>query len=211
MKFYKEEAETIIKYFESNPNNGLNNAQVLERQKIYGLNVYNKINKTNPITILLNCSYKVTIPSIKIAIVIMLLLNASHSLYALCVITILYAIFDSAIKFKKQFMDAKNRAKIKDYCYVLRSSQEKTIDAIDLVPGDIIILKPGLPIKAEARIISCDDLEVDESILNGEQITITKTANKITHDARKPDQTNMIFCGTIVTNGYGKAIVIKTI
>ncbi|WP_018131176.1 cation-translocating P-type ATPase [Effusibacillus pohliae] len=93
---------------------------------------------------------------------------------------------------------------------VLRGGKEMKVPADALVPGDVIILDPGDQIPADARIIDCWNLEVDESSLTGESVPVAKKAGLCESDAPLADRTNMLFMGTHVTRGRARAVVVAT-
>lgn len=94
---------------------------------------------------------------------------------------------------------------------VLRNGEEKIIPAAEIVPGDIIILQTGDKIPADARIISAKNLRVDEAALTGESFSVEKIEKEISDTrAALGDRKNMLFMGTSVTYGRGKAIVTAT-
>lgn len=82
--------------------------------------------------------------------------------------------------------------------------------ASKVVPGDVIAVKAGDKIPADARLIHSFDLRVDESILTGESGEVLKRVSGV--DAAKPifERTNVIFGGTLVTDGSGEAVVFGT-
>ncbi len=93
---------------------------------------------------------------------------------------------------------------------VIRENKQKDIDAINLVPGDIILLETGDKIPADSRLIEVVNLETQESSLTGESTPITKDNKVLPEKTLIADQNNMVFSSTIVTKGRAKAIVIKT-
>ena len=94
---------------------------------------------------------------------------------------------------------------------VIRDSKEIEIDIKELVPGDIVLLESGDKISSDMRIIESHNLTVDESILTGESIPITKTS-KVIKDKDVPinSQSNMLFAGCNIVTGRGMAIVVGT-
>lgn len=94
---------------------------------------------------------------------------------------------------------------------VLRNGKEYTIRDEGVVPGDIIILSEGMKIPADARIISAHNVTAGEAALTGESEPVRKVT-EVLHDARlsTADQRNMIFKGTAIATGYGKALVVAT-
>jgi len=94
---------------------------------------------------------------------------------------------------------------------VLRDGEVVSIDSEDLVVGDIILLESGDKISADLRIVEAHNFMIDESILTGESVQVSKNANLINGDNLIiSDQSNMAFSGTTVVTGRAKAIVVST-
>lgn len=96
-------------------------------------------------------------------------------------------------------------------CKVLRDGKVIPIETIHLVVGDIIMVEAGDFIPADARIIECSHLRVDESALTGESVTVEKISDVIDGTEDKEivlgNRKNMLFSSTFVTNGKAKAVV----
>jgi len=94
---------------------------------------------------------------------------------------------------------------------VLREGKELIIPDSEVLPGDIIILQEGEKIPVDARIIAATNLKIDEAALTGESEPKHKIADKLTEDNLPiADQKNMVFKGTHVLAGNGKAIAVAT-
>ncbi len=94
---------------------------------------------------------------------------------------------------------------------VLRNGEEKVVESQELVPGDFVFLESGDKISADLRIIECHNFTVDESILTGESLAVTKTSQALTgNKLAVSEQSNMLFSGTSVVTGRAKAIVVAT-
>ena len=92
---------------------------------------------------------------------------------------------------------------------VRRSSEERVIDADELVPGDVIRLRAGDAVPADARILTAEWLEVDESSLTGESLPVTKDA-AATIALSLADRTSMLYDGSSVAAGEATAVVVAT-
>ncbi len=90
---------------------------------------------------------------------------------------------------------------------VYRAGKEVIVKDTELVVGDVLVLREGDKIGADARIIQSDQLIVDESILTGESIPVQKNPDAITKKVEIFDQTNMLFKGTNVIGGTALAVV----
>jgi len=94
---------------------------------------------------------------------------------------------------------------------VLRDGTMRQIPSRDLVLGDIVSLASGVRVPADLRLISANDLEVDESALTGESMPAYKGTTALTEEALVPgDQINLAFAGTVVTRGRGRGFVART-
>jgi len=93
---------------------------------------------------------------------------------------------------------------------VIREGKEKVIDAKDLVPGDLILLTAGDKVPADARVVESVNLNVNEMILTGEFWTSLKHSEVLPEDTVLADRENMVYMGTMVEEGRGKAVVTET-
>lgn len=93
-------------------------------------------------------------------------------------------------------------------CMVRRDGQTQTVDARELVPGDILLINSGQVMPADARLISSYQMQADESLLTGESVLVPKNANITLHPMEDVTaQCNMLFAGTVVKTGKGEAVV----
>jgi len=93
---------------------------------------------------------------------------------------------------------------------VLRGGKRKEILQEEIVPGDILVLSPGEKVGADARLIEAEELRVNEAILTGEWLAAKKNTKKLSYDTPLADRANMVFMGTTVESGKGRALVVAT-
>ena len=94
---------------------------------------------------------------------------------------------------------------------VLRSGAVQTVDAVQVVPGDVILLEAGDQVPADGRLLDCIGLQADESSMTGESATVGKApADSLSEDTPLGDRTNMVLAGTVITAGRGRAVVVAT-
>jgi Ca2+-transporting ATPase len=95
---------------------------------------------------------------------------------------------------------------------VVRDGRERRISGREVVPGDILVISEGDRVPADAVLLSCLNLSVDESLLTGESVPVRKTDDELDGKERRPggDDLPLIFSGTLVVQGQGIARVIAT-
>jgi Ca2+-transporting ATPase len=94
---------------------------------------------------------------------------------------------------------------------VIRGGALIEISADQVVAGDVIVLKPGTYIAADARVLEASHLSADESVLTGESMPVVKSAEALSK-VRLPlaDRANVVHAGTLITGGHGRAVVVAT-
>ncbi len=93
---------------------------------------------------------------------------------------------------------------------VVRDGRRRTVPAVDIVQGDLVVIEEGNTVPADARVIESSALQTSESTLTGESLPVSKVITPMLEDVSIGDRRNMIFSGTAVTYGHGKAIVTAT-
>ncbi len=94
--------------------------------------------------------------------------------------------------------------------FVKRNNITYEIDAREIVPGDIVILKEGDKITIDARIIEAHNLEIDESHLTGESMPVEKSSETLKNKCDIHEIKNMVFSGSYVARGYGEVVAVAT-
>jgi P-type Ca2+ transporter type 2C len=94
---------------------------------------------------------------------------------------------------------------------VLRDRNEREIPARELVPGDVILIKAGDRIPADARLVESVNLQIEEAALTGESVPVEKHTQPLSGDELAlGDRKNMAYAGTTATYGRGRAVVVAT-
>jgi P-type Ca2+ transporter type 2C len=95
--------------------------------------------------------------------------------------------------------------------FVRRDGVEQLLPRADLVPGDVMLLRPGHDVPADGRLISVGGLQVNESALTGEAVPIVKSVEAVSRlTAPIADRHGMVYAGTVIAEGTGEAIVTAT-
>lgn len=93
---------------------------------------------------------------------------------------------------------------------VLRGGERQTVDAADLVPGDVVLLEAGDRVPADLRLFKVHGLAAQEAILTGESLAVKKSVDPVSADAALGDRDSLAFSGTLITTGQGRGVVVAT-
>ena len=97
------------------------------------------------------------------------------------------------------------------FALVVRAGTRRQVDARELVPGDVIELEAGEAVPADARLLATTELQTIEAALTGESTAVLKHAHaRLSADASLPDRVTMVYKGTTVADGVGRAVVVAT-
>ena len=102
------------------------------------------------------------------------------------------------------------RQMLSPHAMVLRDEAQLTVDAEQLVVGDVVLLQSGDRVPADLRLFRAKGLQLQESALTGESMAVEKTTQILERDAPLGDRTNMAYSGTLVTHGQGRGVVVAT-
>ena len=217
MIWHSPETNDVLSELGVTKENGLANSLALERLEIYGKNTRSTSKKTSLLTRFLsqiNSKIVYFLTAIAISLFIVNIIYDKSDFYfpILIVAIVVINAFISALHLHKcdEALDAIQNAANPDVT-VIRDGSEKVISSDLLVPGDIMVLKEGDYITADARIIESDGLRCNEAILSGDVIPVDKAADTIVEDitvvsARK----NMVFAGCNVVHGTARVVVVET-
>lgn len=211
MKPFHQTSEQIAAFFKTNTATGLTAKQVQDNRSTYGLNV---LPSTPPDTWLAIFVRQFKSPLIYILIaaaaIIFFVEPEKHDAFIVSAILLFNAIIGTVQEGRAQNILAALEKFIHTHVVVLRDGQKISVDDSDLVPGDIMLVQAGQRIPADARIIESNNLQIDEAVLTGESGAIFKTTAPLPASALVADQENMLFKGTYILAGSGKAIVTAT-
>lgn len=211
---YSKRKEDILKILNSNIS-GLDSKEANKRLNDYGKNIIlNK--KRKPWILRFLKQFNDTM--IIILLVVALLLYFYGIFYSheyTDTIVILFVVFINAIVgFVQEEKATLILNDLKKYetstCKIKRDNKIIVINTKELVPGDIIYLESGETVPADIRILSCENLKVDESTLTGESVPVLKCEDVLEENLILQEQKNMLFLGTNITSGKCTGIVVST-
>jgi len=200
---------TLLGHLKSSES-GITDREAAQREHTYGKNIFHKKEKKSPLIIFLK---QLGSPLIFILIAAGVITAILNEWIEVAVIA-LAVLVNTGLGFYREYHAENTLEKlrnfIKDRSRVIRDGHEKEIDSEFLVPGDIIKLAYGGRVSADARIISTNNLKVDEAILTGESAPVQKSAEPVSVSAIVAERSNMVHAGTLVVDGFATAVVVST-
>ena len=208
MESYKETIEAIVQTLGVDPEKGLSEQEVKERQKKDGYNVLHGVKQRGIIRIFIS-QFQSPLVYILFFAALIIFIFGEEKLDAFIISGVLFfnAILGTVQEARTKNIIENLKHYIKAETVVLRDGEKTVIDDKDLVVGDIIFLQEGQRIPADARIIVSNNLRVNEAILTGETHPTDKQIDIIQNDVPLGDRNNVLFKGTYILAGSGKAIV----
>jgi len=130
---------------------------------------------------------------------------------AIWMVNVINGVFSFWQEYRAEKATEALRRLLPSYARVLRDGEERRILAEELVPGDLILLSEGDRISADSRLVEVAEIRLDQSTLTGESHAVRKTSEAVLQsDLAYAELPNLVFTGTSVTTGTGKAVVFAT-
>jgi Ca2+-transporting ATPase len=195
---------------------GLTQTEAQKRLEFYGSNELKAKKRTSYLLQFLGEFKDIMVIILILAVILAFLAGETVDALIILIIVILNATIGFLQEFKAEKAIEALKKLMAPYAKVIRDGKVKKIPAKELVPGDILILEEGDHITADAVLFEENELQTQEAALSGESVSVQKNACPIKETQENeeichpPSPDNMVFMGTIVTHGNGKAIVIKT-
>ncbi|HCC3243554.1 TPA: cation-translocating P-type ATPase [Legionella pneumophila] len=189
---------------------GLSEKEAKLRLKEVGPNLLSKQKRTSPFIIFLQQFESVVIWVLLGAVLVSFLLDEKADAIAILAIVILNAIIGFFLEYRADRAMLALQQMAAPKATVLRDGHAKVIAASDIVPGDILLFESGDLIAADARLFELSALKVNEAPLTGESIPVAKNLDVCTAKTPLADRKNMVFMGTSVADGTGRALVVAT-
>ncbi len=190
---------------------GLSGSEAKNRVLSYGRNELAEAQADSVFAIFLRQFQSPIIYILLAASLIMLVMG--HLSDAVIIFAVLFfnAIIGSIQEGRAQNTLAALKNMVKTNATVIRDRKETIVPSEELVPGDVIVLREGDKVPADARIFRLESLKIDEAALTGESEPVTKSIETIEKNDLSPaDQRNMMFRGTYVVGGEARAVVTAT-
>lgn len=210
MNWYRQQTDEVLEELKATPK-GLDDNEVAQRLKEYGPNELQAAKQRSRLAIFLSQFKDVMILILALAAVVSFIAGEATDAIVILAIILVNAIIGYYQEYNAEQSVRMLQKMAAQHTLVLRNGKTQDIEATELVPGDIIILEAGNVVPADARLIEGSSLKAEEAALTGESDSIYKTTDALEKEDLLPaDQVNMVFKGTIISNGTGKAVVTAT-
>jgi Ca2+-transporting ATPase len=199
--------EEVLHSFETDSVTGISQPEAEKRNKEFGLNVY-QAQKQKSIWLMLLMQFKSPIVYLLVfAVVVTLYFQNFIEAIAIMVVILVNALIGFLMEL--QARSSMNALKEMDVILsrVIRDGKTQEIPSEKIAPGDLVFLEAGDVIPGDARLIESNQLQCDESSLTGESLPTEKNTEKLAKDTVLGDRINMVFKGSSVMNGNGKAVI----
>ena len=203
-------ADEVLEKVKTDKEKGLGQDEVDKRLEEYGKNELPKGKKQSWWMRLLLQFHNVLIYVLIAAAVITAVMDHWIDTWVILAVIIINALIGFVQEGKAEKALESIREMLSLEAVVMRNGEKKTIDAEDLVPGDVVLIKSGDKIPADIRLFKSKDLRVEESPLTGESTAVDKSTDEVSEDAVLGDRTSMAFSGTVVTYGKASGVVVTT-
>jgi Ca2+-transporting ATPase len=194
----------------STEENGLSQEEAAKRLSEYGLNELKKEKGRSPIKLFLTQFTDILIIILLIATGLSLAVGEAIDALIIFVIVIVSALLGFVEEYRSEKAVEALKKMTAPTAIVLRDGKELKIPAGQIVPGDIVLLYTGDKIPADARLLEAFNLKLDEAALTGESAPVNKEITAFPEETQLNDRLNMVFTGTVVVYGRGKAAVTST-
>lgn len=211
-EFYQRDVGSILKSLGVDRSTGLDAQEVIERQTRHGMNVLPSDDGINWIQMVLGQFTDVMVLILIAAAIISAALGEATDVIVILAIVALNAILGIYQEYQaEQALAALSRLQV-PLVRARRAGHVHEISAEELVPGDIVLIEEGDRIPADGRLIEVINLQIEEAVLTGESIPVSKEIDAINSGEKVAvgDQVNMAFMGTAANYGRGEMVVTTT-
>ena len=202
--------DQVLASLKSSPT-GLSSAEAAKRLAEFGPNELRAARRISPWQILLEQFKNVLVLILLVATGISLFLRHGIESVVIAVIVLFAVLLGFVQEYRAERAIEALRQMAAPAARVLRDGETRQIAARQLVPGDVIFLRAGDRVPADARLLEAVNLQIEEAALTGESVPVEKhTAPLSGEDLAIGDRKNMAYAGTAASYGRGKAVVVAT-
>lgn len=192
------------------PARGLGLSEVDQRRRVYGSNSLQRIQPSPAWRLLIDQFKSIVIALLAVAAAVSWITGDVLEAIAILVVLVINALVGFLTEWQASRALNALRRQARTVTRVRREGFESTIDAEELVPGDIVILNAGDRVPADVRLFEASRLQTEESALTGESTTVDKAIVPVAREALLAERRSMLFLGTAAVAGRAVAVVVGT-
>ncbi len=209
MDFYRSSVSETYKKLNSS-NKGLSSIKAKKELQIHGPNEVQKFKTVSTLTLLLNQIRNFMVYILIAAALVSFFVGELNDAIVIGVIIILNILLGFVQEYKAEKSIEALQKLSSPKSLVMRDGEVTEVPSKELVPGDLLVIEEGSYIPADARIVECYSLRIDESTFTGESLPVLKNSKTIKEKCIISDHKNIVFAGTIAVRGRGKALIFDT-
>jgi len=203
-------AHEVLLLLKTDRHDGLRSSEAAERIERYGPNVLPQSDATGRLERSVRQFHHPLIYVLLVASAVTLLLGEFIDSAVIFGVVLVNAIVGYVQETKAEAALDALRLMVHTDARVRRDGHQRTIPSDQLVPGDLVLIEAGDKVPADLRLIEITELQIDESALTGESVPVVKDEAILTNTTPVADRRNMVYSGTLVTNGTASAVVVAT-
>lgn len=208
--WHARDVKVVIERLQTDRHSGLSTAEAARRLEQYGPNVLKTVGKDPWYVVFARQFLSGLILILVAAAAIALLIGEVTDALTIMAIVVLNGILGFVQEWKAERAIEALQGMLSPHCTVVREGVEREIDAVALVPGDIVLLSIGDRVPADLRLVEALNLRVDESSLTGESVPVNKSIEPAESTAPLAERSSMTWMGTSATNGRAYGVVVAT-
>jgi P-type Ca2+ transporter type 2C len=209
--WHLQTTDSVITRFQTSKVSGLSKHSAQENLQQYGENALPEAVPRSGFRIFIEQFKSIPVALLTVAAGLSIATGGLADALVIMGVVVINAIIGYATESQSEKIIHSLKSLVKPSALAIRDANLTEISAQEIVPGDILVLKPGIYVPADARLIEAHRLSIDESVLTGESMPVTKTPETLTtEDVPLGDRLNMSYMGTLVTGGQGAAVVVAT-
>ncbi|RPI53789.1 MAG: ATPase, partial [Chloroflexi bacterium] len=207
--WYHLNIDEVLSQFNSTADRGLSKAEASRRLMEYGPNELQAARRISPWAILFEQFKNILVLILLIAVVLSAFLGHSIEAIAIAVILLFAVLLGFVQEYRAERAIEALKRMAAPTATVIRDGEEMDMPARDLVSGDIILIRAGDRIPADARLIEAVNLQIEEASLTGESVPVEKNTQPLPNiELAVGDRKNMAYAGTVATYGRGRGLVV---
>jgi Ca2+-transporting ATPase len=204
-------AAEVVAYWESSATQGLSAGEAAVRLQIYGANRLPEPEPRSALALFVDQFRSLPVMLLGVSALVSVATGGLADAAAILGVVLVNAAIGYLTEGRAERIIASVTRGVQPTALVVRNGASRELPGEQLVPGDLILLKRGMIVPADARLLEVEQLMLDESALTGESVPVEKqTAPVYGEFVPLSERVNLIHRGTVVTGGNGRAVVVAT-